>query len=336
MTRRAVAIGGAVLLLLVIAFGLNSCVSASRVNGLKDYSEEVTRLGTESKENVGQALTVLTNASSADALAQRQSLNDLASDGDKFTQRARELDTPGGLEAATQNVATSLSLRATAVRRIADLIGKARGTSATEQEGATAQIAGQMTALLASDVLWKLRVTPFIKDKFKDYDRSSESAVASESLADGTWINIATVANRVGGVAPADTPDDPTKEIAPGTHGHGLAGVTINSTPLSETGVTRVANPSGTSIVVSIENQGENDEEGVTVSVAGKAESTGKSVFNQNKKLPTSVKGTKTPVTINVTKAVSGPVTITAEVKKVGGEENTTNNKKTYSVIFGK
>ncbi|MDO9354015.1 MAG: hypothetical protein Q7T55_09980 [Solirubrobacteraceae bacterium] len=336
MTRRIVAGLGALLILFAVALLLNSCVNSSRVNGLKDYSEAVTRLGEESTQNVNQALAVLTNADNADALEQRQRLNDLAADGARFTDRARDLSTPGGLEATTQNLATALSLRSTAVARIADLIGKARGTSATEQELATTRIAGQMTALLASDVLWQARVTPFIKQKFQDYDRSSDGVTASISLGDATWTNTSTVANRIGGVAPEDAPADSSKELAPGTHGHGLFGVSINKTPLSDTGVTRVSNPSGTSIVVTIENQGENDEENVTVAVTGTAQNGGATIFNQTQKVALSATGTKTPVPINITKEVSDSVRITAEVKKVDGEDNTTNNKKTYSVIFAK
>ncbi len=336
MTRRIVAGLLAVLLLGAFALLINGCVKSSRINGLKDYSQEVTRLGTESTGNVGQALSILLNADSVEALEQSQSLSDLAADGDKFTQRARELDTPGGLEAATQNVATALSLRASAVQRIGDLIGKARGTSATEQEDATQKIAGQMMLLLTSDGLWQARVSPYIRDKFKDYDRSDDSVEASIALPDLRWINTATVANRIGSVAPVDAGSDPSKPLAPGTHGHGLASVAINTTPLAEGGVTRVSNPSGTSIVVTIENQGENDEENVTVAVSGVSQSTGKNVFNQTKKVTLSAKGTKTPVTINITKAVADSVKITAEVRKVDGEENTTNNKKTYNVIFAK
>lgn len=336
MTRRLVAIGGVVLVILAFGLLLKSCVDTQRRNGLKDYNDQVNRLGTESTSNVAQALDVLLNANGDDALAQAQNLNDLAADGDTFTVRARELSTPGGLEAATQNVATALSLRHGAVERIADEIGKARGTSATEQEAATQQIAGQMTALLASDVLWQARVTPFIKDKFKDDDLNSESITPSVVLKDAAWTNTATVANRIGGVAPDEAGDDPSKEIAPGTHGHGLSAVTINGKALVAGGVTNVANPSGTNVVVTIENQGENDEEDVTVAVSGTSQSTNKSVFNQTKKLASSLKGTKTPVTIPITKTVTGSVKVTVEVKKVGGEENVENNKGTYNVIFTK
>lgn len=328
--------GGLLLFVLIVGFVLKSCVDTQRRNGLRDYNDQVNRLGTESSENIAQVLQVLAGAEGADALQQSQQLSDLATDGKNFTQRARELDTPGGLEPATQNVATALSLRWTAVDRMADEIGKARGTSAAEQEAATDQIAGQLSAVLASDVLWRARVTPFIKDKFDEDDLNGESVTASVALTDQTWINPGSVANRIGSTASDDAAaEDPSKEIAPGTHGHQLSEVKINGTTLGDT-VTNVSNPTGTSIVATIENQGENDEQNVTVAVQGVSVATGKSIFNQTKKVVSSVKGTSTPVTINVTKELVGSVKITAEVRKVGGEDNTSNNKKTYNVIFAK
>ena len=334
MTRRLVAIGGIVLVFLFLAVIMRGCVNSSRANAVKDYNTEVNKLGTASTSNVAQALETLVNGKNVEALTQEQSLNDLASDSKNLTQQARDLSTPGGLEPATYNLATALSLRATALGRIADLIGKARGTSASEQETATAEIAGEMTALLASDVLWRARVTPFMVDKFKDIDRSSDDVAPSVVLKDQTWITPATVANRIGGLVAADAGDDPTAEIAPGTHGHGLASVSVNGKELAAGGVTNVPNASGTSFTVTIENQGENDEQNVTVTVTGTAQATGKRVFNQSKKQPSSLKGTKTPVTIPIPTAVTGSVKVVVEVKKVPGESNTTNNKQTYNVIF--
>ncbi len=57
-------------------------------------------------------------------------------------------------------------------------------------------------------------------------------------------------------------------------------------------------------------------------------------MFSETKKIPTSRKGTTTPVTIPITSPVSSAVTVTAEVKPVGGEVNKDNNKQTFQVIF--
>ena len=324
------------LFFLVFAVLLRGCVNSSRANAVKDYNVEVNRLGTSSTSNVAQALETLTNGRNSDALAQEQALGDLASDSKTLTQQARDLSTPGGLEPATQNLATALSLRATALARIAKLIGRARGTSASEQETATGAIAGEMNALLASDVLWRARVTPFLIDKYKDIDRSPGGDVTpSIVLKDQRWIVPATVANRIGGLVASSAGDDPSAVATPGTHGHGLSAVSVNGKDLTAGGYTTVpAGANGTSFTVTIENQGENDEQNVSVTVTGTAQSTGKRVFNQSKKQPSSLKGTKTPVTIPIPTAVSGSIKVVVEVKKVLGEDNTTNNKATYNVIF--
>jgi hypothetical protein len=333
MTRRFVAIGVVAIVLLAMALLLRSCVNSSRVNGLKNYNTEVNSLGTASISNVTSAFDILTKSSSQEAIDQSQSLSQLARDSDKLTERARKLSTPGGLEAATQNVATALSLRATALERIGQLIGKARGTSASEQETATAQIAGQMEALLAADVLWKARVTPFISEQYKARELNDDSVAPSVAVKTISWLNTATVARILGSVAADNTADDPSATAAPGTHGHAVESVSVNNKALVDGGVTTVPNASGTSFTVTIANQGENNETNVNVVVSGKPRAGGTG-FNQTKKITSSLKNTTTPITIPLTKAITGSYTITVEVKKVLGEVNTDNNKKTYNVIF--
>ncbi len=63
--RRLVAIGGIVLVLFVIALGLNGCVTSAKKNALTDYGQAVTDIGTESSSNVGQGLQLLASRTSA-------------------------------------------------------------------------------------------------------------------------------------------------------------------------------------------------------------------------------------------------------------------------------
>ncbi|MBJ7470394.1 MAG: hypothetical protein JHD16_03800 [Solirubrobacteraceae bacterium] len=329
MTRRLVAIGGFVIVLIAMVLLLKSCVDTQRRNGLKDFNTQVNELGSQSVSNVSQGLEIMANKD-LDPLAQRNQLSDLAADSDAITQRARELSSPGGLDGATWNLATALSLRATALDRISQLIGKARGTTKAEQEAATQQIAGQMQAFLASDVLWQLRVTPFIRERFQAEDLNSESIASSTVAKDAAWINPGTVANRIGGLS--EEPDE-AAEVAPGTHGHGIASVEAGGKTLTPGAVNNVPVGSGLSFSVTIENQGENDERDVTVSVTGTKQGGGTKI-DETKKVPSSPKGTKTPVEVPITASVSGSYSITVEVRPVPGEKNTDNNKQRYNVIF--
>lgn len=325
------AIGGIVLVLFVIALGLNGCVTSAKKNALTDYGQAVTDIGTESSSNVGQGLQLLSQPNEREALAQRNALDKLASDSRTLTQKARDLSTPGGLEGATQNLVTALSLRADALARIADRIATARGTSRAQSEAATEQIAGQMQALLASDVLWQLRVTPYILDRAKELDTRSDGVESSVVMTDLTWLNAASVANKIDGQSEQT---DTQTTFTPGTHGHGIQSVTANGKALTPGQPITVAAGSGLSFVVTVANQGENDETNVSVTIAGTSKATGKQVFSETRKIPSSRKGTTTPVTIPITSPVSSAVTVTAEVKPVGGEVNKDNNKQTFQVIF--
>ncbi|MDQ8046098.1 MAG: hypothetical protein AAGC46_15130 [Solirubrobacteraceae bacterium] len=336
LRRQLTAGGGLVVLLAFIAFGLHSCVSSAHLNAAKNYDQTVNDLGTRSVSNVSQALEVLTKTSQ-DPIAQSQSISDLASDSAKLTEEARKLKTPGGLEGATQNLATSLSLRATALKRISELLGKAKGNSESASETATQSIAGQMEALLASDVLWQLRVTPFIKEKFQDLNLSTDSISSSVVLKDATWLNTATVSNRIGGQTPDTAAADPTITCtADVAHGHAIASVLANGKTLnSGTGViNQVPAASGTSFTVNVANQGDADESNVSIIVSGKPQGGG-SGFSTTKKLAVSPQGKTTPVVVNLTKAISNSYTISVEIKKVQCEKTLDNNKATYSVIFG-
>lgn len=331
LARRLVAIGGLVIILLAFALLLKSCADTARQNGLKDYNQQVNAIGRASGEDVTEALRQL-SAADAVVIDQQQALAKLAADSAKQTNKARDLDVPGGLEAANVNLVTALGLRATALDRIGLRLPVAKGSTRAAAETATEHIAGQMSALLASDVLWQLRVTPFIKEAFEGESLGTQSVTPSVVLKDLGWLSAGTVANRIGGESPQE---DTTAVVAPGTHGHGLEAVTANGTTLNAgSQPTTVAKGTSLAIVATVANQGENDEQKVKVTVTGISKATNKEVFSESKTLPTTKTGTSTPVTIPITPAPTGSVEITVQIAKVGGEANLGNNKQTYNVIF--
>lgn len=327
------AIGLLVLVLLIFALVLKSCVDSSRKNGLRDYNQQVNELARSSGENVSEALRQMMTTTDESAVEQGGAIDTLARDSAQLTDRARDLSVPGGLESANHNLTTALSLRATALARIADRLPVARGTTRAAAETATQQIAGQMSAIMASDVLWQLRVTPYIEDRFKAEELSTDSIEPSVVLTDQSWLNTATVANRIGGESEEE---DPAAEVAPGLHGHGIISVTANGTTLQPgTGApTTVERGSGLEFVVNVANQGEHDESRVRVIVTGTKQAGGAKVINESRTLPTTKAGTETPVRVPVSSPPTGAVTVTVEVKSVPGEENTDNNKSTYRVLF--
>lgn len=331
-TRRLLALAGLLFVLLAMAVLLKSCVDSSRRNALKDYNQQLNELARSSEENVAEALRQLMSATDDNAVEQGSAIDTLAKDSATLTERARDLDAPGSLSAAHFNAATALSLRATALARIADRLPVARGTARAAAATATEQIAGQMTALMASDVLWQLRVTPFIKERFEDEDLSTNPVEPSIVLKDKAWTTTATVANRIGGESEQE---DPAAEVAPGLHGHGITSVTANGKTLTPGDQpTTVERGSALEIVVNVANQGEHNESRVRVIVTATQQAGGARVINESKTIPTTTAGSETPVRIPISDPPSSAVKINVEVKGVPGEENLDNNKQSFNVLF--
>lgn len=330
--RRLVVIGVTVVLVVFMAIIVKGCVDGQRKDSLQSYNQKVNELGTESAANVTKALQTLSSPDNTQPQDQRAEIDRLAAATQDLTEQARKISTPGGLAPATEYLATAISLRGDALARIADRVSNARGTSKTQAEEATAQIAGQMQVLLAADVLWQTRVTPFIRDKYEELEVPSDAIKPSVALDNLSWLDTSTVSSRIDGQASADLDSSPP---APGTHGHSIGSVTANGKQLATGGaVTTVPAGAGLSFVVTIANGGENDEADVPVTVSGVDKATGKQLFEQTKKVSSSPKGQQTPITIPVTSTVTKSFTVTVKVDPVKGEDKTDNNRETYLVLY--
>lgn len=332
MMRRLVVIGSVVVLVLFLAIVVKGCVDGQRKDQLQSYNQKVNELGTESAANVTKALQTLSSPDNTQPQDQRAEIDRLAAATQDLTDQARELSTPGGLAPATEYLATAISLRGDALARIADRVSNARGTSKTQAEEATAQIAGQMQVLLAADVLWQTRVTPFIRDKYQELEVPSDAIKASIALDNLSWLDTGTVSSRIDGQAAAELDNTPAE---PGVHGHGIASVTANGKALAPGGaVTTIPAGAGLSFVVTVANGGEFDEDNVPVTVTGVDKATGKQIFEQTKKIDVSKKGEQTPITIPITSGATKSFTVTVKVDPVKLEDKLDNNKETYLVLY--
>ena len=190
-----------------------------------------------------------------------------------------------------------------------------------------------MQALLASDVIYSQRVQANIAAALGDADIGGQRIVGSRSLPDIAWLNKNNVAEvldakRAGGGTGASSAP------AAGTHGHGLTSVSVGQLTLNTEGTNNIPAGSNTTFNVKFQNQGENDEEGVTVRVTLKPQG-GKAIVVP-KKLNETKAGTPAEINIALGQAppIGTPTTITVEVVKVPGEKLVENNKATYTAIF--
>ena len=324
-----------IVVFILLAIVLKSCADSAKRNGLKNYNTKVNTLAQSTNDNVGQAFSYLNPK--ATAVDQADNLAQSAVVANNLVNQARKLNTPGGLQGATQNALQALSLRATAIQRLSQRILVARGSDRAKAIVAEEQMAGQMQALLASDVLWQLRVRPFITQKLLASGVGGQTTANSRVLKNLGWLDTPYLANRIGGQAPT-AGEDPNVPIAPGTHGHALDSTSANGSVLSSSTTNQVSVGSGLTFIVKFTNQGENNEASVPVTVSGTDNSTKKPAFKTvTRTVNTTVKGQSYSETIPITSppAAGSAVAVKVTIGKVPGEVTVTNNTATYAVLFG-
>jgi hypothetical protein len=226
-------------------------------------------------------------------------------------------------------------MRSSAIGKIAGEVRTALAEG-DEAEGAVTQIAAQMQQFLASDVVYDTRVIPFIQESLDEREIGGQDVVDSKFLPSLDWLEPATVAERLGatgGGGDGGAADD--ENVAPGLHGHGLTSVAVGDTTL-QPGETANRIPAGSDIAftVTFQNQGENDERNVNVSVAIRGGGT--RTITARRKVDQTGAGEAAEATIPLAQAppIGTPVTITVAVARVPGEEKVDNNRQQYTAIF--
>lgn len=329
MVRRAAALGIGALLLILIVVGFRGCLNSRTANALKDYNRSVGAIVADSNDQVSARLFELLAGGQGSTVADlEQNVNQVRVTADEDLKRARALDVPGDMQNAQFHLLEVLTFRADGVKQIAEDLPSIEGDQA---EDAASRIAGQMSAFLASDVIYATRVAPFITEALANQDIAGQTTPASRFLPDAQWIDPTFVrrqlTGRGGGRGSGGTP-------APGTHGHGLLGTAVGTTNLVAGTTNRVAGGSNPTFNVRFANQGENDEfdVAVRVSVSG---GTGDPIEVQKDVAQTAAGAAEIVVPVPLGEAPpQGPVRVTVEIVPVPGEVNTDNNKATYTVIF--
>jgi hypothetical protein len=333
--RQAVALGIGALVIIFLILGVNSCLDSRKERALKDYNRDVTAVITDSDEQVSKPffeLLASPNKQAGDLVVQ---VNQYRLAAEEDVNRAKGFDVPDEMKPAHAALELVLNLRAGSLEKIADKLPTAlarQGSNNQATADAVNQIAGQMQAFLASDVVYSQRVSPLIKQSLDDANIGGQTIKTSKFLPDIDWISPDYVRTRLG--AEAGGSQSPGGPVAPGLHGHGLTSVTVGGVTLQPSpAVNRIPAGSGLAFNVKFANQGDNDETNVSVVVrirgAGKTITVRRTVNQTTKKSPAEVS-----IPLGQAPPIGQAVTIEAEVRPVRGERKTDNNKQSYSAIF--
>jgi hypothetical protein len=327
LIRQAVGIAGAIVFLLLVGVGVQSCRSNQQENGLKDYNRDVTSVITSSDRDVGRPFFQLLGSGSDQAQDLQVQVNQLRLAADEDARRARKFDVPGPMEGAQSHLLLTLDFRAEALRKVADDLPSAlgRGQPATQ---AIARIAGQMQKFLASDVVYNQRVAPLIKEALDGEGIAGQRIPNSQFLPSLAWLSPQYVANQLGSDASAQS-DQP----APGLHGHGLTSVAVGDNTLQPSPVVnRVPATGRVTFHVTFANQGDNDERNVRVNITVRGSGR---TLTARKTVPQTKAGSPAEVDVPLTQTPPvGTATVDVAVSAVRGEGKTDNNRQRYTVIF--
>ena len=320
MLRRALALGGGLLILILLVLGIKGCLDARANRALSDYAEDVSQIVQETDQT---SKAFFDKLSDPGELSVTEFINQVDADRsamDNYAARIDGLDAPGDMGHAQSALELTYELRAAAMNEIADKLPTALGDAGADK--AMAGIARQMQKLLGADVLYAAVVRPEINNVLAANGVSDSDVPESVFLPEGTkWLEEDAVSSALESVSGGSS------AASDGAiHGLGLVGVSINGTALGEEAVA-IAAEEGAEVEVEVENQGEATENGVGVTVtAGGTE--------LSESIETIGAGETASVTIPLTPTPSGETTLEIEVETVDGEQVSDNNEASYTVLF--
>jgi hypothetical protein len=329
MVRRTIAIGGGLLLLILLVFAFRGCLDARKERAMEDYVRGANELTKLSQAESQQLFEILSAPSDTDQTINRQNqANALRSDSATLSDRARDLDVPDELSDADNYFVEALDLRRDALARVADELPGALAQE--ERRNSTAEIAGTMQVFLASDVLLTARYKPLLQEALDEEDVNAPvpSNAALRFVEDPQWLDPSFVADQIDGIRGTDG-----GSATPGTHGNGLGTVSLGGVALTPGVSATVPLTSDIAFDIQVLNQGESTETDVVVQVTV---GQGGDAIEAEETIPEIAAGEQKPVTIPLTRQppTGQNVPITVRVKAVPGEAVTDNNVGEFTVIF--
>ena len=263
MVRRSIALVAGVIVLILLVLGVRSCLNTRSENAIKDYSNDSAELLRASKLEGDQLFKLLEGEGGTDqATAIINQLNAYRVDSSELVDRANRLDVPGDLDGAQSELLEVLELRRDGFADITDALQVALGDQ-QRREGSD-DVAKQMQVFLASDIIDTQRFRPDLFDVLRDKDLPAPDLPQNGFVPDIQWLQPDFVADQVNALR---TGTGGGGEAAPGLHGNGVAGVTLGGIALTPGGNASVQLSGDLAFEIQVQNQGENTENDVVVSV---------------------------------------------------------------------
>jgi CARDB len=323
MLRRLLALGGALVVLILIVLGVKGCLDARARGALSDYARNVEQIVNETNQTSKDFFTKLEDPGNLSVTEFTSEINADRSAMVNYASRVDGLSAPGGMSSAQKSLELVYVLRSSAMEQIANKMPTALAEVGAAQ--AIAAISRQMQKLLAADVIYESVTRPEIDGKLADNGIEGDDVPKSTLLPDGTkWLDegeVKTALGKVNGAAAGE------ETAGPGLHGLGLLAVRIGETELVPEAPNTVLTEGTPEVEVEVQNQGESTENGITVVVTANGKETTQEIASLEA-------GASETAVVPLTPAPEGETTLEVEAEPVAGEHVTTNNEATYAVNF--
>jgi hypothetical protein len=322
LLRRGLALGGGLLLLIVIVLGVKGCLDARKNRELSDYARNVTQIVEETDTTSKSFFEKLDEPGGLSVTEFINQVNTDRSAMDSYASRVDGLSAPGDMSHAQNALELTYELRSSALNEIAEKMSTALGDVGAEQ--ATKSIAAQMRKLLGSDALYAAVVRPEINGVLAANGIEGSDVPKSVFLPDeNRWLDEGEVSAALGSVSGSSG-----GSVSGGIHGLGLITTSVNGTELTAESTTSVISEGTPEVEVEVANQGESTENGINVSVSVSGGTTLSGTIDSIGV------GESETVAIPLTPAPSGEVTLEVKVDTVPGEKVSSNNEASYTAAF--
>ena len=323
LVRRLIGVGIGLAFLILIVIGFRGCLEARSDRALRNYDSDVATIMQQSEQS-GRDFFNLLNSSggTSSSLDAQQEVLRQRDTSQTLLDRADSIDTPGQMHDAQNAVIQTLTLRRDALSSIAQNVTQA--TARTQTGNAIQAISNAMGSLYASDILWTQIGKPEIQNVLDD------EGVDATPLPNGKFMpaNATDFLDQTTLVTKLNVLTGQTATTG-GTHGLQLDSTSIGGQTLTPDSTNTVP-ADASELDIQLTNSGDSDETGISVTVTVG----GNQLTGQLQALSAGEQGSvKIPLTSTPTPGTD--TTVEVVVNPVAGEQITTNNTSTYTVVFG-
>jgi hypothetical protein len=328
MTRRAIAAGAGLLVLILLVLAVRGCLGARKDQSFKDFAQDASSIAQESQQQ-GKAFFQLLSAPGGrnQAVDTENRLNQFRVQSAQLVDRAKGVDRPDELSTAQRYLVETLEFRRDGLSQVADALPRALSDQNRRQ--ATEQVTTQMQTFLTSDVVYAQRFAPSLKAALDERGLGDEVRLPrSQFLPTVQWLDPAFVADRVSGLRTGKG-----GRATPGLHGTGLGTVQVGGQALTPGGTATVKISRDLAFQVQVVNQGDSEETDVPVRISvGR----GGDAVDLEGRVDSIGPGETKTVTVRVDKTppTGQAVPVVVSVEPVPGEKKTDNNRQTFNAIF--